>query len=338
MLTKYGKLEYPKCKIGELRRFLSDREAIDNRASSPGSRLDKSSMVKRLRELDKSASFHRFNDLPTKVRLIVYGYTLAHKAPDCAQTEILRVSKSVHAEAEEVLHISYPFTIRIWYGGSGIGTNMIPHCSFESIVLDHDDYGAKHALAAMHKVRNLKLRLQTPNGLYSGLCSHFHGTVRAICIIMADAPRLQDVAIEVIDPNADLLDARWVQILGTTSFLSKRARITMSTTAAEDDTRVVYFGRAQPVLPADDLVQVHNTATRAREFLPRLDGMLAGVGGEHATKITRAFRHLYFGVNAMRKVSLVEMMQNRVQVEKAVERAKRFKDAFDGAMKLRKPQ
>ncbi|KAK6438044.1 hypothetical protein LTR95_005754 [Oleoguttula sp. CCFEE 5521] len=244
MLTKCGKLDYPKCKIGELRRFLSDREAIDNRASSPGSRSDKSSMVRGLRGLDKSATFHRFIDLPT-------------------ETEILRVSKSVHAEAEEVLYISYPFTIRIWNGGSGVGTGPVPRCSFESAVLDHDDYGAKHALAAMHKVRRLKLRLQAPNGLYPVLCSHFYATVRAICIIMADAPRLQDVAIEVIDPNADLLDARWMQILGSTSFLPKHARITMSTTAAEDDTRIVYFGRAQPVLLADDLVQVHNTATRA---------------------------------------------------------------------------
>ncbi|OQN99167.1 hypothetical protein B0A48_15016 [Cryoendolithus antarcticus] len=190
----------------------------------------------------------------------------------------------------------------------------------------------------MHKVRKLKLRLQAPNGLYPVLCSHSHGTVRAVCIIMADAPRLQDVTIEVTDPKADLLDARWMQILGSTSILSKRARITMSTTAAEDGTRVVYFGRAQPFLAADDLARLHNTATRAREFLPRVDGMPSCVGDDHAAQITRALRHLYFGVNAMRKVSLVEMMQNQVQVEKAVEDAKRFKDAFDRTMKLRKPQ
>nr|OQO29749.1 hypothetical protein B0A51_02296 [Rachicladosporium sp. CCFEE 5018] len=193
MLTKYGKLDYPKCKIGELRRFLSNREAIDDRASSPGPRFDKSSMVKRLRELDKSATFHRFIDLPT-------------------ETDILRVSRSVHAEAEEVLYISYPFTMRIWNGGSGVGIGPVPRCSFESVVLDHDDYGAEHALAAMQKVRKLKLRLQAPNGLCPVLCSHFHGTVRAVCIIMADAPRLQDVTIEVTDPKADLLDARWMQI------------------------------------------------------------------------------------------------------------------------------
>ncbi|KAK6438474.1 hypothetical protein LTR95_005326 [Oleoguttula sp. CCFEE 5521] len=318
MLTKYGKLDYPKCKVGELRRFLCDREGIDNHASTPGSRLEKSSMVRRLRQLDKSATFHRFIDLPT-------------------ETEILRVSKSVHAEAEEVLYISCPFTMRIWYGGSSIGTGLVPRCSFESVVLDHDEYGTKHALAAMHKVRKLKLRLEAPNGLYPVLCSHFQGTVRAMCIIMADAPRLQDVTTEVTGPNADLLDARWMQILGSTSILPKRARITMSTTAAEDDTRVVYFGQAQPFLPTDDLALVHSTATRAREFLPRVDGMLACVGDDHAAQIARTLRHLYFGVNAMRKVSLVEMMRNRVQVEKAVEEAKRFKHAFDEAMELRKP-
>lgn len=119
-------LRYETCTLKECRKFVHQRTGIEQ---SP--RSSRTAITKKLRKLDEENTFPRFLDLPTEIRSIIYGHlVLPERTADaCFEAvicgtppeevikhrwlDVLRVSKQLNAEAEDVLYLQSPCRLRV---------------------------------------------------------------------------------------------------------------------------------------------------------------------------------------------------------------------------------
>ncbi len=116
----------------EPRHFLEARlrKVVDDRCP-------REDIIQNLRRLDRKPSFSRFLELPTELRCAVYGYLLDLGPPDIAERrtcfpQILRASKEIYREAEDVLYGSNVFTIVI-RNTVLVGEDDLGQCRFSEI-------------------------------------------------------------------------------------------------------------------------------------------------------------------------------------------------------------
>lgn len=118
-------LDYTKCTEQELRKFIRDRMPLAKQCLWKLHRDRRGSLVSRLQKMDRNKRFPTFLNLPLEIRLEVYRHMLAGGNVEQDTTELypalLRVSKLVYSEAEEVLYSENRFSVRVdlYHGGSG---------------------------------------------------------------------------------------------------------------------------------------------------------------------------------------------------------------------------
>jgi hypothetical protein len=115
-------LDYQNCTSTELRKFIKSRVNLTRGKALRNSRSDKMSLIIRLRKLDHAATFPRFMELPSELRLAVYESLLVDAresggmgesggdesgtfrlhAP-ASPTAVLCASKQIYSEAQSTL-------------------------------------------------------------------------------------------------------------------------------------------------------------------------------------------------------------------------------------------
>ncbi|KAK6431209.1 hypothetical protein LTR95_012633 [Oleoguttula sp. CCFEE 5521] len=298
MDQKYDKLSYTTCKIGELRRFLLDREVTTSRTAAGTHKMLKDDLIEHLRELDKSKSFHQFMDLPPEIRLLVYSYPLTYNESRTAHTGILRASKHVHSEAAPVLYDSASFEVSMSEGSARLAVGdhdrglLRQAILLENGPLRETDKTYK-AWMGMRKARHLKLRLLAWRNMLHDDFVQIYEVVRAVSVHMAEAPNLETVVIEVQTevqmPKGNLLR----RALGPIALLQKRVRITFTGVSADNALFLMHEKRKGPTLGARLNEQLDQALRDARLLLPRLDFLAGGLGRPHRNDVLRAIRDLY---------------------------------------------
>ncbi|OQO11572.1 hypothetical protein B0A48_03299 [Cryoendolithus antarcticus] len=334
MSNKYSKLEYGKCKMGELRQFVQDREVTDPIGPEQTAKRSRPDLIKHLRKLDLAKSFPRFNDLPPEVRLLIYEYPLTYDGYGSEQTAILRVSKQTYAEALPILYTINLFEIRVddadpevFVGGCFRGRFKLPLMTGYSKTYP--------VLKAMRNARHLRLRLTASKGLTPKDLAEFKEVTRASGLMMLHAPHLKtlDVAFKyLVVGSAD--ETALKVVLRPLALISSGVRIT--TTGASfnigpllDESRRV-LGWISP----DDVRALHKTMRKAYAVMKRLKSAARNMGEPHRSNISGIIERLYFGSAGAVGLDAKQIKSQSKALENAVEGGDEFEEALAEAMKL----
>lgn len=182
-------LQYDTCTLKECRRFIHQRTGVEQEPRS--SRI---AIMRNLRKLDEANTFQRFLDLPKEIRNIIYGYLILPDRTANARfeavingtspgqvikhrwLEVLRASKQLNVEAEDVLYLTNPCRLRVTGELYASSPREVTHTS-TSLGDFHTSKGGESIIhfrmradtpeesilpwpAVIHKVRHLTIRIQ----------------------------------------------------------------------------------------------------------------------------------------------------------------------------------
>ena len=111
--TPAWSLDYKKCTIAELCKFLEERtgDVLDEAQLQKVRDHGSYPLIDRLREMDRERTFPRFMELPPELRIGVYENLLVtaagnnkHRGMPSIHTAVLRTSRQVYSEARPVLY------------------------------------------------------------------------------------------------------------------------------------------------------------------------------------------------------------------------------------------
>ncbi|OQN99688.1 hypothetical protein B0A51_18791 [Rachicladosporium sp. CCFEE 5018] len=329
MSQKYGKLDYSRCKISELRRFVLDRETPSSRTIASTPKLLKDDLIERLRELDQTKTFHHFADLPPEIRLLIYPYVLTYNETSKAHPAILQVSRLIYPEALAVLYDNTSFEIHIEALSATVHAGGLLRGRFKPAMLMERSRADKalEALTAMRKARHVKLVLCASANLQDHDYNYVYEIVRATTFHMADSTTLETLVIEVTDPETvtDGNDLR--SALCPFALLPKRTVITVTGIGPDNGLFLAYEQRVRPSLTPKETRSLHKVLRDARVLLPRLETLAGGLGRPYGNMILKYIKDLYRGpywmgpVDTQLVVAICNAMKATMRVAEEVEEA-----------------
>ncbi|KAK6434446.1 hypothetical protein LTR95_009373 [Oleoguttula sp. CCFEE 5521] len=323
MATDHGKLDYTKCRIDELRQFVQDREVITSNAYAHS---------------DHSKTFHRFDDLPPEIRLLIYAYPLTYGEPLPAQTAILRVSKQVYSEAAPVLYNATSFRIVIEGKDAMIWVGDVERGLLKPAMLMGNGraYKACDALQAMRKTRQVSIVLHMTATMERRDFQYFHAIVRAFSLHMVQAPTLKAVTFEVKGAPIIWNTGHLQMILAPCAVLPRSTKLIVTGVSCGAGTAVTLMRqkRMRPRLLRDNTTELRTTLVAAREVLDELEASAASLGRPHRTVIRYLIRQLYNEGGAMETIDMAEINVICQKLSTAVKAGENFVKALKGAISL----